>query len=167
MSYAVVFKDLSVLARYPSTDPNYNRGFHYVIWDIPADKRGLPANMMGGHLSMEITGARQWSNFNNYGWFGPCPNFDPAMPTTFNDSLRAVVYALPTAKTVVPAAMAGISNVRLLDNVFKTMALATAEYRGTSNAASSGIPAGTLPPTAKPICPTDGSPMPCGCLTGP
>ena len=39
MSYAVVFKDLSVLARTASTDPNYNRGYHYVIWDIPADKR--------------------------------------------------------------------------------------------------------------------------------
>ena len=167
MSYAVVFKDLSVLARTASTDPNYNRGYHYVIWDIPSDKRGLPANMMGGHLSMEIPGARQWSNFNNYGWFGPCPNFDPAMPTTFNDSYALVVYALPTVKTVVPAAMMGISNVRLLDNVFKNMALATAEYRGTSNAASSGIPAGTLPPMPKPICPTDGSLMPCGCLTGP
>ena len=73
----------------------------------------------------------------------------------------------PTAKTVVPAAMTGISNVRLLDNVFKAAALATAEYRGTSSAASSGIPAGTLPPMPKPICPTDGSPIPCGCLAGP
>ena len=69
-------------------------------------------------------------------------NFDPAMPTTFNDSYALVVYALPTAKTVVPAAKAGISNVRLLDNVFKAMALATAEYRGTSNAASTGDPGG-------------------------
>ena len=76
--------------------------------------------MAGGFQSMEITGARQWSNFNNYGFFGPCPNFDPAMPTTFNDSLHASIYALPIAKTTVPAAMMGISTVRLLDNVFKT-----------------------------------------------
>jgi len=165
MSYAVVFKDLSVIARYPTTDANHNKGFHYVMWDIPADKRGLPANMMGGHASTDVPGARQWSNFNNYGWFGPCPNFDPTMPTTFNDSYAVVVYALPTAKTVIPPAMMGISNVRLLDNLFKTAALATAEYRGTSSAASSGIPAGVLPPTPKPICPTDGSPVPCGCLT--
>ena len=167
MSYAVVFKDLSVLARYASTDANYNKGFHYVIWDIPADKRGLPANMMGGHLSTDIPGARQWSNFNNYGWFGPCPNFDPTMPTTYNDSYAFVVYALPKAKLDIPAQMMGVSNVRLLDGVFKTMALATAEYRGTSNAASSGIPAGILPPTPKPPCATDGSPLVCGCLTGP
>jgi phosphatidylethanolamine-binding protein (PEBP) family uncharacterized protein len=167
MSYAVVFKDLSVLARYASTDPNYNKGFHYVMWDIPADKRGLPANMMGGHLSTDIPGARQWSNFNNYGWFGPCPNFDPTMPTTYTDSYAFIVYALPTAKTVVPAQMMGVSNVRLLDNAFKAVALATAEYRGTSNAASSGIPAGILPPTPKPPCATDGSALVCGCLTGP
>jgi phosphatidylethanolamine-binding protein (PEBP) family uncharacterized protein len=167
MSYAVVFKDLSVIARYPTNDSNHNKGFHYVIWDIPADKRGLPANMMGGHLSTDIPGARQWSNFNNYGWFGPCPNFDPTMPTTYTDSYAFVVYALPTAKTTIPAQQAGISNVRLLDGVFKAAALATAEYRGTSNAASSGIPAGVLPPTAKPVCATDGSPFPCGCLTGP
>jgi hypothetical protein len=89
------------------------------------------------------------------------------MPTTYTDSYAFVVYALPTAKTVIPAQQAGISNVRLLDGVFKAAALATAEYRGTSSAASSGIPAGVLPPTAKPICATDGSPFPCGCLTGP
>jgi phosphatidylethanolamine-binding protein (PEBP) family uncharacterized protein len=166
MSYAVVFKDLSVLSRYASTDPNYNKGFHYVMWDIPADKRGLPANMMGGHLSTDIPGARQWSNFNNYGWFGPCPNFDPTMPTTYNDSYAFVVYALPTAKTAVPTQQMGISTVRLLDNVFKANAVATAEYRGTSNAASTGIPAGTLPPTAKPPCATDGSALVCGCLSG-
>ena len=167
MSYAVVFKDLSVLARYPSTDPNYNKGFHYAIWDIPADKRGLPANMAGGHLSTDIPGARQWSNFNNYGWFGPCPNFDPTMPTTYNDSYAFIVYALPTAKATVPAAQTGISTVRLMDGVFKAAALATAEYRGTSSAASTGIPAGILPPTAKPLCATDGSPVICGCLAGP
>ena len=166
MSYAVVFKDLSVLARYASTDSNYNKGFHYVMWDIPADKRGLPANMMGGHLSTDIPGARQWSNFNNYGWFGPCPNFDPTMPTTYDDSYAFIVYALPFTKATIPAAMAGISTVRLMDGVFKTAALATAEYRGTSSAASSGIPAGILPPTAKPLCPTDGSPVPCDCLSG-
>jgi hypothetical protein len=49
-----------------------------------------------------------------------------------------------------------------MDDLFKSMALAVAEHRGTSDAHSSGIPAGVLPPTALPPCAsgstsTDGS----------
>ena len=152
MSYAIVFKDLSVLARTASTDPNYNRGYHYVMWDIPASVTSLPAAMAGGFAVPNVPGALQWSNFNDYGFFGPCPNFDPAMPTDFNDVYSFQIYALPFAKAAVPAAMMGVSTVRLLDNVFKPAALAVAEYRGTSNAHASEIPAGVLPPTAKPPC---------------
>lgn len=166
-SYAVVLKDLSVIARYASSDPSYNKGFHYVMWDIPPTATGLPANMAGGHVSTDVPGARQWSNFNDYGYFGPCPNFDPTTPTSFNDSYAFIVYALPTPKAVIPAPQMGVSTVRLLDGLFQSMALATAEYRGTSMAASSGIPAGVLPPTAHPPCATDGSPVSCGCLAGP
>ncbi len=150
MSYAIVFKDLSVLARTASTDPNYNRGYHYVMWDIPATVTSLPAAVAGGFAVPGVSGALQWSNFNNYGFFGPCPNFDPAMPTNFNDVYSFQIYALPFAKAPVPAAMMGTSTVRLLDNVFKPAALAVAEYRGTSNAHASEIPAGVLPPTAVP-----------------
>jgi phosphatidylethanolamine-binding protein (PEBP) family uncharacterized protein len=163
----VVLKDLAVLARYAPSDSNYNKGFHYVMWDIPASTLSLPANMMGGHVSKDVQGAQQWSNFNDYGYFGPCPNFDPTMPTSYDDSYAFIVYALPTEKTAVPAPQAGISTVRRLDGAFQRVALATAEYRGTSRAASSGIPAGVLPPTAQPPCATDGSPMTCGCLSGP
>ena len=138
MSYAIVFKDLSVLARTAATDPNYNRGYHYVMWDIPANVTSLPAAVAGGFAVPGVSGALQWSNFNNYGFFGPCPNFDPAMPTDFNDVYCFQIYALPFAKAPVPAAMMGTSTVRLLDNVFKPAALAVAEYRGTSNAHSVG-----------------------------
>jgi hypothetical protein len=89
------------------------------------------------------------------------------MPTSYDDSYAFIVYALPTAKTIIPAPQAGVSTVRLLDGVFQSMALATAEYRGTSMAASSGIPAGVLPPTAQPPCATDGSPVQCSCVAGP
>jgi phosphatidylethanolamine-binding protein (PEBP) family uncharacterized protein len=166
-SYAVVLKDLAVLARYAPSDSNYNKGFHYVMWDMPPSTLGLPANMMGGHISKDVQGAQQWSSFNDYGYFGPCPNFDPTMPTSYDDSYAFIVYALPAEKTVIPAPQAGISTVRRLDGAFQSVALATAEYRGTSRAASSGIPAGVLPPTAQPPCATDGSPMACGCLSGP
>jgi phosphatidylethanolamine-binding protein (PEBP) family uncharacterized protein len=152
MSYAIVFKDLSVLARTAATDPNYNRGYHYVMWDIPATVTSLPAAVAGGFAVPGVSGALQWSNFNNNGFFGPCPNFDPAMPTNFNDVYSFQIYALPFAKAPVPAAVMGTSTVRLLDNVFKPAALAVAEYRGTSNAHASEIPAGVLPPTAVPPC---------------
>ena len=59
------------------------------------------------------------------------------MPTDFNDSYAFVVYALPTATAVVPAPQMGISTVRLMDDSFKAVALAVAEYRGTSSAHAS------------------------------
>lgn len=165
-SYAIVFKDISILSRLESSDPLYNRGFHYVLWDIPASVTSLPAALAEGHLSTEVEGARQWSNFNDYGFFGPCPNFDPENPTDFNDSYAFTIYALPTATAEIAAPQDGISPVRQLDDQFKTDALAVAEYRGTSNAHASEIPDGVLPPTATPPCPTEGVP-PDDCQEGP
>jgi phosphatidylethanolamine-binding protein (PEBP) family uncharacterized protein len=168
MSYALVFKDLSILARVdPSSNMAYNRGFHYVIWDIPADVTSLPAELSEGHLPEDVEGARQWSNFNNYGYFGPCPNFDPAQPRSQNDSYAFTLYALPTAVAEIALPTPGISTVRQLDNLFEAEALAIAEYRGTSDAWSIEIPPGTLPPMTNPPCPNDGSTPPANCLQGP
>jgi len=163
MSYAIVLKDLSVLARYASSDANYNKGFHYVMWDIPASVTSLPANMQDGFVSPDVAGALQWSNFNDYGFFGPCPNYDPMNPTSYDDSYAFLVYALPTATTNIPAPQAGISTVRLLDGVFQTNALAIAEYRGTSSAAAATLPSDVLPPKDVAPCPTDRS-LTCGCV---
>jgi len=163
MSYAIVLKDLSVLARYASTDSNYNKGFHYVMWDIPANVTSLPANMKDGFVSTDVSGALQWSNFNDYGYFGPCPNYDPMNPTAYDDSYAFLAYALPAAKTNIPAPQAGISTVRLLDGVLQANALAIAEYRGTSSAAASALPSDVLPPKDVAPCPTDGS-VTCGCV---
>jgi phosphatidylethanolamine-binding protein (PEBP) family uncharacterized protein len=165
-SYGVVFKDLSVLARTASTDPSYNRGYHWVMWDIPATVRSLPEDMTGGALSTDVPGARQWGPFNDYAFFGPCPNFDPSAEPINNDSYAVVIYALPFAKSEIAAPTTGISVVRQLDDYFKLKALAVAEYRGTSNAHASMLPdGGPMPATAKP-CPTDGTPL-AGCLAGP
>jgi|GEM_PF-1096906 len=163
MSYAIVLKDLSVLARFAPTDPNYNKGFHYVMWDIPAGVTSLPANMKDGFVSTDVPGALQWSNFNDYGYFGPCPNYDPANATSYDDSYAFLVYALPAATTNIPAPQMGISTVRLLDGLFQMNALAVAEYRGTSSAASSTLPSDVLPPKDAPPCPTDGAAA-CGCV---
>jgi phosphatidylethanolamine-binding protein (PEBP) family uncharacterized protein len=166
MSYAVVLKDLSVLARTDPTDPNYNRGYHYVMWNIPTTVMMLPPDMMDGFVSPTVPGAVEWSNFNNYGFFGPCPNFDPTMPTDYDDSYAFEVYALPMAKSDVPAPVTGMSTVRQMDDSFKAVALAVAEYRGTSSAHASVVPCGVLPPMTQPPCPTTGT-QPAGCLMVP
>jgi phosphatidylethanolamine-binding protein (PEBP) family uncharacterized protein len=156
-SFAFVFKDLAVIARTDPTSADYNKGFHYVMWDIPAATTSLPADMMGGYMSTDVTGARQWSNFNNYGFFGPCPNYDPTMPPMYNDTYAFTIYALPDEHSVIPAQQMGVSTVRLMDDEFKMKALAVAESRGTSAAHANNIPAGVLPPMPTPPCATDGS----------
>jgi len=164
-SFAVVFKDIAIIESTPTTEQAHNRGFHWVMWDIPAETTTLPAEMEGGHLSTDIPGARQWSNFNDYAYFGPCPNFNPEMPTTQNDSYAFVIYALEDATAEVPAPQTGISTVRLMDDYFASVALAAAEYRGTSDAEASVLPDGVLPPMTNPPCPTVGE-QPEGCLEG-
>src|SRR3569623_2025750 len=103
------------------------------------------------------------SNYNDYGYFGPCPNYDPMNPTSFDDSYAFLVYALPAAKTNIPAPQASISTVRLLEGVLQANALAIAESRGTSSAAASALPSDVLPPQDVAPCPTDGS-VTCGCV---
>lgn len=154
MSYAVVFKDIAILA---ITDPGemaYNRGYHWAMWDIPEDTRELPEELGEGYNSEDVDGAVQWANFKDYSFFGPCPNFDPDMPTDFNDTYAFVVYALPVAEAEIPSITG--STVRAMDDYFKSIALAVTEYRGTSDAHSSEIPAGVLPPTAVAPCPSEG-----------
>jgi phosphatidylethanolamine-binding protein (PEBP) family uncharacterized protein len=164
-SYALVLKDLAVIGRNDPSSPDYNKGFHYVMWDIPPTTMSLPAGMMGGYVSTDVTGALQWSNFNNYAYFGPCPNYDPTMPTNWNDTYAFTLYALPFDKFTVPAQVMGHSTVRVWDDAFKAAALAVTEYRGMSSAHSSGIPDGVLPPMPKPPCAEDGSTPADGCIS--
>lgn len=162
-SFAVVFKDIAILAITPPTDMAYNRGYHWAMWDIPAATTELPAELGPGFNSEDVEGALQWANFKDYSFFGPCPNFDPDAPTDFEDSYSFVVYALPVAEAEIPAQEPGISTVRLMDDYFQSIALGVAEYRGTSDAHASVIPDGVLPPMPKLPCPAEGEP-PAGCL---
>jgi phosphatidylethanolamine-binding protein (PEBP) family uncharacterized protein len=157
-SFAVVFKDIAILAITAPSDAAYNRGYHWAMWDIPASTTALPAELGPGFNSEDVEGALQWANFKDYSFFGPCPNFDPASPTDFEDSYSFVVYALPVAEAEIPAQEPGVSTVRLMDDYFQSIALAVAEYRGTSDAHASEIPDGVLPPTPKPPCPSVGDP---------
>jgi len=157
-SYAIAFKDLWVLNTTDASNAMaYNRGFHYVIWDIPADTLELPAMLGSGHRPEELPEARQWGPFNDYSFFGPCPNLPAAegmpAPEPRNDTYSFVVYALPDEVSDVPAPVAGISTPRLMDELFQSKALAATEYRGTSDAAATSF---TPPfPATSPPCSTE------------
>ena len=146
MSFAVVFKDISL-----SNDVATERfGYHWVMWDIPANVTGLPAGMTGGFQSVEVPGAHQWSSLGSYGFFPPCPNPFPKDAPQFmcsltQDSYSFTVYALPTAKltslppaidtgTSMPAAAGWNWVVNMAHYIEGLQALAVAEYRGTSKA---------------------------------
>jgi phosphatidylethanolamine-binding protein (PEBP) family uncharacterized protein len=165
LSYAISFTDVSILTARDPADPTYNQGYHYVIWDIPADTLTLPANLSSGYQPEEIEGALQWAPFNDYGFMGPCPNMPPPAcnpPPLNNDSYSFTVYAMPTATVEIPAAVEGQSFPRYMDNYLRENALAAAEYRGTSDAQASSID-GVFPPMFAVPCPSEGDP-PEGCL---
>jgi len=146
MSFALVFKDIAILAdNNPATE---RMGYHWVMWDIQATKTGLPAGLMGGYHSPDVTGALQWANRNNYRFLPPCPNPFPATDSRFTcglviDSYAFTLYALPTAHlTNLPApdfdattgAPTGNYVVKMGHTIESLSALAVTEYRGTSKA---------------------------------
>lgn len=165
LSYAITFTDVTILATLDPADPLYNRGYHYVIWDIPADTLSLPAELGSGFEVPGIDGALQWAPFNDYGYMGPCANFPVGgeVPATLNeDSYSFTIYAMPTATLPIPAfEMGGPSFPRLMDDYLKENALAAVEYRGTSSALATTEP---VPPDPDFPCPTEGDP-PDGCLS--
>src|SRR5262245_51987429 len=88
-SFAIVFKDISLTTATPQ-DP---RGFHNVIWDIQKNTNSLPAALPGTEFLAEVKDARQWSRYSPYGYLGPCPNFNPAVPV-HTDTYSFTLYAL-------------------------------------------------------------------------
>jgi phosphatidylethanolamine-binding protein (PEBP) family uncharacterized protein len=155
MSFALVFKDIAILA---DDNPATERlGYHWVMWDIPATRTGLPAGLTGGYHSPEVAGALQWAGRNNYGFFPPCPNPFPRDDARFMcslviDSYSFTLYALPTAKlTNLPppdldattGQPTGNYVVKLAHYIEGLSALAVTEYRGTSKAWSTSF----APPT--------------------
>lgn len=170
MSYAVTFTDITILSeRDPTVRGLYNQGFHWAIWDIPADVLGIPAEMSDGHHPDEIPEARQWAPFQNYAFMGPCPNMPDAEAPLNNDSYSFTVYAMPVESLDVPAGPplddmdAGWSPVRIMDEYLKANALAAAEYRGTSDAQASSTE-GVFPPMFDLPCPAAGCDQPDNCL---
>src|SRR5690606_18351946 len=114
MGYAVVVKHRKIAEGDPNS-PDYFKGFMWVVWDIPANVHSIPADIGRDASPPAIPGAQQWAIRNQFGYFAPCPNADPAAdPSTFvTDGYSFTVYALPTANVTLPMKEEGIDNYTL------------------------------------------------------
>ena len=161
MSYAIVFKDISLLADTNSstaeTDINIQHGYHWAMWDIPAATTRLSTGSATGYRSTDISGALQWSQRNNYGYFPPCPNPFPKGDARFScaltlDSYSYTLYAfpfahlpsLPTPDLNANGEPTGNYAAKMGRYIDSLTALAVTEYRGTSSAWASAF----APPAA-------------------
>jgi phosphatidylethanolamine-binding protein (PEBP) family uncharacterized protein len=152
-SYAIVLKDLSIIGKNDPTAAAYNRGFHWIIWDIPTTVPFKIQHGMGdAEFPPEVPGARQWANRNQFGYFPPCPNNDPtADPSTHvTDNYSLTLYAFDKAILDYPAMDAAVVNyTRTIDDYIETVAIGKTELLFTSNAASTAAPPPLDPTTVK------------------
>jgi phosphatidylethanolamine-binding protein (PEBP) family uncharacterized protein len=115
-SYAIVVKHLAISENTAPTDPTYPRGFMWAIWDIPASVLSLPSNLPRDQFPEQVPGAQQWANFNQFGFFAPCPNFmdfeakaaDPSLRVT--DEYGFALYAVSTPKLSLPPRPSDVTN---------------------------------------------------------
>jgi phosphatidylethanolamine-binding protein (PEBP) family uncharacterized protein len=143
-SFAIVFKDISLTTATPQ-DP---RGFHNVIWDIQKNTNSLPAALPGTEFLAEVKDARQWSRYSPYGYLGPCPNFNPALPVR-TDTYAFTLYALDAKILDYPPPDPAIPNyTKVMDDFLATRAIAMTELRVTSAAVPSAPPVPPGPPPA-------------------
>jgi phosphatidylethanolamine-binding protein (PEBP) family uncharacterized protein len=161
MSYAIVFKDISLTgqttASTPDTDINVQHGYHWVMWDIPVGVNMLASGSMGGYHSPTIAGAMQWSQRNMYGYFPSCPNPFPKSDSRFDqtkcqlslDSYSYTIYAfnfahlpaLPTPDLNANGEPTGNYAANVARYIDSLSHLAVAEYRATSSAWASNFAA--------------------------
>jgi phosphatidylethanolamine-binding protein (PEBP) family uncharacterized protein len=145
-SYAVVFKDISLT----TANPPDNRGWHNAIWDIRT--HGLKEATGSEEFLDNPPHARQWSRYSPYGYLGPCPNWNPAVPD-HTDTYSFTLYAFDQQILDLPAPTAIPNYTRILDEYFQTIAIASTELRGTSDAkpiTGPGVPPPPPPPAPRP-----------------
>jgi phosphatidylethanolamine-binding protein (PEBP) family uncharacterized protein len=140
-SYAIVLKHLAIVESVDPSSPDYPKGFMWVIWDIPASARSLPANLGRAALLPEVPGAQQWAIRNQFGYFAPCPNADPAVTTHVTDRYAFTLYALNTEKLALPAKEANVANYALtLTKQLDAVNIGTTELRAVSSAVAGTAP---------------------------
>lgn len=145
-SYAIVAKHLAIVEGLPPTDPNYFKGFMWAIWNIPASVRSLPANLSRDEFPAQIPGAQQWSIRNQYGYFAPCPNADPA-PVAADPTTRVTerygfsIYALSTPTVTLPAKEADVANYTwTMTKYLDTVNIGSTTLHAVSDAVSGAAP---------------------------
>ena len=143
-SYAIVFKDTSLT----TLSPPDNRGWHWVMWDIPKKIHKLPAGLASTEFLSVPAGARQWSRYSPYGYLGPCPNFDPTHVPIHTDNYSFTLYALDVDILAYPPPDPAILNyTRVLDEYLAAHAIGKTELLATAAAIPSAPP---VPPGAPP-----------------
>lgn len=127
-SYAIVFKDLTVIS-----GPQAALGYHWAVWNIPDAITLLPRGLSTTQFPSEMGGAEQMNGINNgFEYFGPCPSYDFCNTGQRNtDNYSFTVYALADA-TISPGA-----SVQEIDDYLDSVALNKAEIQVVSDAAPS------------------------------
>jgi Raf kinase inhibitor-like YbhB/YbcL family protein len=121
-SYAITFID-TTLARKMPVD---TKGFHWVIYNIPATVTSLPEAMTDAQ-------AKALPAKENSAFLGPCPNYGSAPPTgSKTDNYEFTLYAL-ASETV---DITGTNIVQAADTKLEGMNLAKTKLTGKSNAAN-------------------------------
>lgn len=151
-SYAIVFKDLSILAM---NDPTtIDHAYHWAIWDIPATTHKLPASLGATEFLSSVGNARQWSSVDPFGYLGACPNPVPGTGTApVTDNYSFTLYAINVPILAYPAdPTSGDNYVHPLDDYLLQVNIGKTDLRATSNAAASAFtpPAAPPSPSARP-----------------
>jgi phosphatidylethanolamine-binding protein (PEBP) family uncharacterized protein len=147
-SYAIVVKHLAIVESVDPSSPDYAKGFMWVIWDIPSTVRKLPANLGREQFPAAIPGAQQWAIRNQFGYFAPCPNADPASATPVTDRYSFSVYALGSEKVALPAKEETVNNYTLtITKHLDTVKIGLSELHAVSSAVSSEAPTPVDPAT--------------------
>jgi phosphatidylethanolamine-binding protein (PEBP) family uncharacterized protein len=141
-SYALVAKHLAIVESDPAR-ADYWKGFMWVIWDIPASVHQVPTNLGRDQFPSAIPGSQQWSIRNQFGFFAPCPNVNPAADpsTRMTDRYGFTLYALDVDKLTLPPREAGVNNytytlTRMLDQI----AIGKVQLNAVSSAVSAATP---------------------------
>lgn len=114
-SYAVVLTDLT------------NNGKHWVIWDVPSSKAGLPSGLGLGYNVPNQSPAKQKamkSGNQSLQYFGPCPGGSP-------HEYEFKVYAL---KVSTLPGVSSSSSVATVESALKANSLGVATLKGMSSA---------------------------------
>ena len=121
-SYAITFIDVTLAH---GTPPD-SKGYHWVIWNIPASVKSLPEALSDAQV--KALPAKENSAF-----LGPCPNFGTAPPTgSKTDTYEFTLYTLSTETIDI----SGSNVVQAAETKLEANNLAKTKLTGKSNAAS-------------------------------